>query len=145
MKKGNRQSQRRLGYDYSSPGQYFVTVCTKDCSCLFGTITNGIIVINDVGAGPCARPNDQPENGRPRGAAPTQELSLSDVIERFKSLTTTRYIEGVNDAGWQPFRGRLWQRNYHDHIIRNEQELTRIREYIWHNTNEWESENGASN
>jgi len=101
---------------------------------------HGIVVIAPVGAGSCARPNDQSEPGRPRGAAPTQVLSLSDVMERFKSLTTTRDITGVRNAGWEPFRGRLWQRNYHDRIIRNEQELNRIREYIRDNPTDWESD-----
>ena len=120
---------------------------------------HGVLVIEPVGAGPCARPMtvDQSEpvdlrdpqttrcglpdvRGRPRGAAPTQVLSLSDVMERFKSLTTTRYITGVRNSGWEPFRGRLWQRNYHDHIIRNEQELGRIREYIQNNPADWASD-----
>ena len=179
MKKRDRQSQRRSGYDYASPGRYFVTVCTTDRGCLFGQVADGEMVLNDagrmvdqvwvdiplhypgigvdivqvmpnhihgilviepVGAGPCARPNAPPEDGRPRGAAPTQVLSLSDVMERFKSLATTRYITGVRNAGWEPFRGRLWQRNYHDRIIRNEQELNRIREYIRDNPTDWESD-----
>jgi len=94
---------------------------------------HGIIVIEPVGAGPRTRPNGQPQDGRPRGAAPTPGLSLPDVIERFKSLTTTRYIAGVRNAGWQPFPGRLWQRNFHDHIVRNDRELARIRTDIRNN------------
>jgi len=61
-------------------------------------------------------------------------------VERLKSLTTTRYINGVKHNGWQPFPGRLWQRNYHDRIIRHETELNRVRTYICNNPANWESD-----
>jgi REP-associated tyrosine transposase len=52
-------------------------------------------------------------------------------------LTTARYQQGVINDGWLPFDGRLWQRNYHDRIVRDEDELTRIREYILNNPASW--------
>ena len=52
------------------------------------------------------------------------------MMERFKSLTTKRYIEGVRVHGWYSFSGKLWQRSYHDRIIRNATELNKIRTYI---------------
>ena len=67
-------------------------------------------------------------------------LSLSDIIERFKSLTTKRYIDGVNNNGWRLFPGQLWQRSFHDRIIRNEMELNHIRQYICNNPNEWDTD-----
>ncbi|MEN6536023.1 MAG: transposase [Bryobacteraceae bacterium] len=97
---------------------------------------HGIIVLS-VGAGPrgcplSARPtcdDSNPEEGQPRGVAPTKppRLSLSDVVHRFKSLTTNRYADGVKRHGWPPFPGRLWQRNYYEHIIRDDMALSRIR------------------
>jgi len=60
-------------------------------------------------------------------------LSLPDVVHRFKSMTTHQYIHGVKQSGWPPFPGKLWQRNYWEHIVRNEQDLTRLRAYIRHN------------
>lgn len=62
---------------------------------------------------------------------------LGTIIQRFKSITTTRYINGVMEKGWQPFDGRLWQRNYYDHIIRNERDLDRCRAYIEANPANW--------
>jgi hypothetical protein len=53
-------------------------------------------------------------------------------------MTTKRYADGVRRLGWEPFRGRLWQRNYYEHIIRNEKSLNRIREYILTNPMRWE-------
>ena len=65
-------------------------------------------------------------------------LSLPDVVHRFKALTTKRYIDGVKQLCWEGFSGRLWQRNYFEHIIRNEESLNRIRQYILENPARWE-------
>jgi len=53
-------------------------------------------------------------------------------------MSTNEYIRGVKQRGWKPFSGKLWQRNYWEHIIRNESELNRIREYIGDNPAKWE-------
>jgi putative transposase len=92
---------------------------------------HGIIVI--VGAGPRACPG----LGQPQGVAPTR-LSLPDVVHRFKSITTKRYTDGVKQTGWLPFPGKLWQRNYWEHVVRNEQEMDLIRQYIHNNPAQWE-------
>ena len=52
-------------------------------------------------------------------------------------MTTNEYIRGVKKYGWPRFAGRLWQRNYYEHVIRNETEMTRIREYILTNPARW--------
>ena len=70
------------------------------------------------------------------GGLPTG-LSLPDVVHRFKTMTTKRYTDGVKQNGWMRFDGKLWQRNYWEHIIRNENELNRIREYIQNNPTQW--------
>ncbi len=105
-----------------------------------------------VGAGPCACPADvparpanasatghpSPPTGQPQGVAPTKTMALAEVVHRFKTLTTKRYADGVKHHGWKPFPGRLWQRNYWEHVVRNERELHRIREYISTNPAKWE-------
>jgi REP element-mobilizing transposase RayT len=55
-------------------------------------------------------------------------------------MTTNAYIRGVKQFGWPPFPGQLWQRNYYDHIIRNESELDHVREYIRNNPLSWEQD-----
>jgi len=73
--------------------------------------------------------------------APTRDTpTLGDVLGAFKSITTYHYIKGVKTEGWPPFRGKLWQRSYHDRIIRDEDELERIREYILLNPGRWEED-----
>ena len=173
----HRRSIRLRDFDYFSAGAYFVTVCAQKRECLFGTIQDGQVELNDagkmvcevweqlsesypnidvdvslvmpnhfhgivvldVGAGPRACPLlDKPEEGHPQGGAPT--LSLPDIIHRFKSLTTAQYRKGVLQNGWVPFPGRLWQRNYYEHVIRNEGDLNHIRKYIVDNPLKWDSD-----
>jgi hypothetical protein len=62
---------------------------------------------------------------------------LPEIVHRFKTLTTKRYTDGVKHSGWTRFQVRLWQRNYYEHIIRDEESLNRIREYILNNPAQW--------
>ena len=62
---------------------------------------------------------------------------MGDIVGAFKSITTVMYTRGVQQSGWPSFRGRLWQRNYYEHIIRNDESLCRIREYIANNPLQW--------
>ena len=119
-----------------------------DASIVMPNHVHGVIVLgddggvgsNDVGAGPRACPErGKPQSsGQPRGVAPT--ISLPDVVHRLKTLTTKRYIDGVKSSDWASFAGRLWQRNYYEHIVRDENELRCIREYIVNNPLQWESD-----
>lgn len=68
---------------------------------------------------------------RPYGEA------VTDVIGAFKSITTHEYTVGVKQSGWWPFPGRLWQRNYYERVIRNDEELKSFREYIRFNPSRW--------
>ena len=64
--------------------------------------------------------------------------SLRRVVQWFKTMSTNEYIRSVKQHGWQPFFGRLWQRNYWEHVVRDEAELNRIREYTATNPVRWE-------
>ncbi len=125
--------------------KYYVGVET-DAFVVMPNHIHGIIVL--VGAGPRACP----AGGRVQGPAPTISsmlgnteqpqgvatiMSLPNVIHRFKTITTKRYADGVKQYGWTPFPGRLWQRNYYEHIIRSEESLNHIRQYIAGNPMNW--------
>lgn len=88
-----------------------------------------------VGAGlvPALEGSIDPNRATTR-VAPTM---LGDVVGAFKSRATVGYIQGVKNCGWPPFAGRVWQRNYYEHVIRNEDDLARIREYIASNPLQW--------
>jgi REP element-mobilizing transposase RayT len=55
-------------------------------------------------------------------------------------MTTNDYIHGVNELNWQAFNKRLWQRNYYEHIIRDENSYYKIAEYIENNVLNWEQD-----
>jgi REP-associated tyrosine transposase len=63
--------------------------------------------------------------------------SLSAVVQWFKTMTTNEYIHGVRELGWAPFPGRLWQRNYYEHVVRSQRDLDAIRKYIQENPGFW--------
>jgi putative transposase len=104
---------------------------------------HGILVLTDGDAGEAtterATTRVAPTNDGPVGAPLVgARVRLGDVVGAFKSLATTGYIGGVKANGWPEFRGRLWQRNYYEHIIRDEDALNRIRRYIDDNPAGWE-------
>lgn len=80
------------------------------------------------------RPNAQ--TGQPQGL-PLRNKTVGDMVGAFQSIVTVKYIHGVKTLGWQPFDGKLWQRNYYEHIIRNEQSYQTISEYIINNPAKW--------
>ena len=81
--------------------------------------------------------DNENENGQPQGFAPTKPKTVGDMVGAFQSIATVEYIRGVKQLGWQPFNGKLWQRNYWEHIIRDEQSYQRISAYIINNPKKW--------
>ena len=63
--------------------------------------------------------------------------TIGAIVGAFKSLTTVEYTHGVKTLQWPLFHKRLWQRNYYEHIIRDEASLNSIRQYIIDNPNRW--------
>ncbi len=83
-----------------------------------------------------------PQRGSPQpvGSSSTEGTSLATVIQWFKTMTTNEYIRGVKQLGWEPFDRKLWQRNYYEHIIRNERSYDNIANYILSNPQRWEND-----
>ena len=94
---------------------------------------HGIILINetnaDVGATHESPQPDPPQ--RPRGPIPG---SLGAIIGSYKSAVSRRIGQEYDIAG-------IWQRNYHDRIIRNRRELDAIWRYIEANPANWDADN----
>ncbi|WP_339731790.1 transposase [uncultured Gimesia sp.] len=63
--------------------------------------------------------------------------SLASIIGWFKSMTMNEYIRQVKSQGWPPFHQRLWQRNYYEHIIQDEDAWQEISDYIRTNPQRW--------
>jgi putative transposase len=70
----------------------------------------------------------------------SKPFSLSDLVHRFKSLTTRFYSDGVEKLGWPAYPGRLWQRNFYERIVRGPEEMNRLRQYIVDNPIRWQSD-----
>jgi putative transposase len=111
--------------------------------------SHGIIVT--VGVNPRVDSGQTREYGQTHGSAPTNPAPTNDaptndaptlgtIIQWFKTMTTNEYIRGVKELNWPPFPGKLWQRNYYEHIIRNDRELNAIRQYIIDNPAKWEQD-----
>ena len=161
----HRRSLRLKGYDYKQAGVYFVSMCTLNRTCFFGDIVNGEMMLNAEGqivAEEWIKTAEIRNNieldewvvmpnhfhgilviNECRGTArraPTVEQfgkpvsnSIPTIIRSFKSAVTKRINELRNSPG-----AKIWQRNYYEHIIRNEDELNCIREYITDNPLKWE-------
>ena len=77
--------------------------------------------------------------GQPQGIAPTGK-TVGNMIGAFQSIVTVEYIRGVKQNNYKPFDGKLWQRNYWEHIIRNENDYQRIAQYIINNPENWNND-----
>jgi len=81
------------------------------------------------------------DNGQPQGLPlPMKNKTLGDMVGAFQSITTVEYIRGVKNDDWRRFDKKLWQRNYWDHIIRNELSYNRIATYIKNNPAKWKED-----
>jgi len=69
-----------------------------------------------------------------------KEISLSTMIQWFKTMTTNAYIKGVKEGKFQAFDKKVWQRNYYEHIIRDESSYYKLIEYIKNNPKTWKED-----
>ena len=160
-----KNSNRLKDFDYANNGGYFITICTQNRENMFGEIVDKKMVLNDVGkmvdkwwqelrnkfgdirldefvimpnhlhgiitiVGADLRvcPNKKGEHiGSP----------LQKIMQWFKTMTTNEYFRNVKNKGWQTVDKKIWQRGYYDHIVRNEKELSNIRNYIQNNPLKW--------
>ena len=155
-----RRSIRLKGYDYASTGAYFVTICARglqmfftdpvlkqiveetwysqpkrfpsislDALAVMPNHVHLIVWLNAVGA-----PLAGARAPRPRRAGASPAPTLSQVIGAFKSIVATNWRRRNALYG----SARVWQRNYYERIIRDEDELNRVRDYILLNPLKWE-------
>jgi REP element-mobilizing transposase RayT len=145
----HRQSIRLKGYDYYQPGVYFITIVSKDRENLLGEIVNGEVHLSEWGQIAASTwedlVNHNPGVGLDayvvmpnhlHGIVIIKELnpisSLPEIIRQFKTYSARRINQKRRMAGIA-----VWQRNYYDHIIRNQNDLERVRQYIQNNPQQW--------
>ncbi len=182
----HRGTIRLGGYDYSSSGAYFVTVCTRNRECLFGEIKDGQMVLNEYGkivenewlktfdvrknvrldyyvvmpnhfhgilvlsenVGATRRVAQNYNNNinyTGNGCIPMKNRAfqrnaptglksntIGAIIGQFKSVVT-KQINQIRATPGIP----VWQRNYYEHIVRNDIDLNLIHKYILDNPLRW--------
>ena len=157
-----RKSIRLPGFDYSQPGAYFITVCTRNRASILGDVTEGKLCLNAAGRLAQAVWEELPQHyphvhldawtvmpnhvhgiailksdsvdhvGAGLKPAPTQRHGLPEIVRAFKTFSARRINALQGTAGTA-----LWQRNYYEHVIRDEAALDRIRQYIADNPARW--------
>jgi putative transposase len=162
----DRRSLRLKGYDYAQPGAYFVTVCANHKEHLFGEVAKEGMILCEAGriieeewlktamGRPYIKldqfvvmPNHvhgiiwivEDIGGTARCAPTVQQFgtavsaSLPAIIRAFKSAATKR----INVLRHVP-GAEVWQRGFYEHVIRDDESLNRIREYIVNNPRRWD-------
>ena len=71
------------------------------------------------------------------GASPVP--TISNIVGSFKSKTSVEYLRYINNKNLNVC-GQIWQRSFHDHIIRNDKSLNAIKNYIETNPKNWEND-----
>lgn len=172
---------RLKGYDYSSAGLYFITICCQDMVWRFGRVENGEMILNEFGqiahdewirlaerygnfeldvfqimpnhmhgiiklndgqlrsgksgvSGVSGESGVNPDRTGNEGKMP----SIADIVGAYKSIVSNNCLE-INKIRNQ-MMGKLWHRNYYEHIIRNERAYDNISNYILNNPKKWEED-----
>jgi len=102
---------------------------------------HGIIIIHNpepVGAGLVPDHDASLVHAHATRATTRVAPTLGEIIGTFKSITTHKYIQGVDEFAWPVFYKRLWQRNYYEHILRDQADYERIAGYILDNPANWD-------
>lgn len=156
----SRRSPRLRDFDYRQDGVYFVTIATYRMAQLFGQVVAGQVILTDLGILVDAEwrktaevrpsvdvdhyvvmPNhihgilfisESQHAVLSTGKTTLSANSLGSIVAQFKSVVTKRSRQLA-----YPPRSPIWKRNYYDHIVRNEQDLDRIRRYIIANPARW--------
>ncbi len=142
-----RKRQRMHAFDYREAGAYFVTICIDGRHCVLGAIREGTMRPSPIGTIVEQTWRDLPS------VVPSIELdafvlmpnhvhavvmirdagarALSDTVRVFKSWSSRR----VNSL--RGTHGPFWQRGFYEHVVRNGDDLDRIRQYIRENPMTW--------
>ena len=157
MELPKRKPNRLSSYDYDREGTYFLTICTQDRKCLLSKIVGGgaldapLNQLTDIGkiVEKYIRSGNQMDrvrvekyvlmpnhvhillmvemdtSGTPRASSPTMAV-VPRFVSAFKRLTNKEIGKDI------------FQRSYHDHVIRDKMDYLKIWEYIDNNPKQWE-------
>jgi REP element-mobilizing transposase RayT len=166
----HRRSVRLRGYDYSKAGAYFVTICTNGRRCLFGEIWEREMYLNGFGQIAYDVWEQLPERWKhvELGAfqimpnhmhgilvfQPVDEAvdlsnpklqwankpTLGQAIGAYCSIVSTQCLQYFKQNKAGEFLEKIWQRGFHEHIIRDMAAFDRISNYIINNPANWKND-----
>ena len=144
MEQPQRKKHRLSGYDYSAPGGYFITICTKEKRNLFWASNQlidgqpvltptGKIVLRCIQAIPTHYPGIQLDvfNIMPN------HIHLILMVTAPNSVSIVRVIQQMKRSVTVQAGVPVWQRDYYDHIIRSDAEYQNIWRYVAYNHWKW--------
>jgi len=155
-----RKLPRLAQFDYSSPGIYFITICTHEKQCLFGSVTPGdatkdaqmhLSPLGKLAKSTLLEIESHYDNIKIDNwiIMPNHVHLLMQITERIIPFPTSirfdipnvvgRYKAAVtrNARKTQIYTSKLWQSSFHDHIIRSEKDYLSIWQYISGNAGKW--------
>ena len=145
-----KRKQNRLScFDYRNPGYYFITICTRDKENLFWDHSNsenpklssiGIIVEQSI----CRIPNVYPIIHLDKYVVMPNHVHFILIVERYEEnpdgLSISTIVGQTKRVASKAAKRELWQRSFHDHIIRNEKDYQMIWKYIEDNPRKWKED-----
>jgi putative transposase len=167
LNKYRTPTARATWWNYANTGLYFITICTDNREQYFGKIENGKMILSEIGLivqqewdksfeiraelfcdvfvimpdhihailRIVVRTHGRAYIPQSHGVAYRPPKSISSFVAGFKSAATKR----INEFRNMP-KSPVWQHRFHDHIIRNESEYFRIKEYILENPKNWNAD-----
>lgn len=136
-----RKSNRLKNYDYSSNGLYFITVCVNDMECLFGYVDmeNNMVILNDDGKRVdfYIQKIDEVDNYI---IMPNHIHFIIRLDKDRNNKSIQRIISGFKRAVSMDFGYSPWQKSFHDHIIKSDEEYANIWNYVENNANKWKDD-----
>ena len=156
MERPVRKPNRIPNYDYSTPGAYFITVRTKDKKCILGKIVGASIARPPVAIlSPIGKivesvileiPVRYPAISVERYAIIPNHIHLLLQINTDESgramlaPTISRVIQQMKGVITKKIGQSIWQKLYHDHVIRGEADYLKIWQYIDNNPARWQED-----
>lgn len=135
-----RKSLRLSNYDYGNAGIYFITFCTKDKKCILGEVIEGQVHLSPVGVITKCVIDDAVQTNMSVlqfVIMPNHVHLLVQIHQKQSKWGLGRFVSYIKGNVSRACCGLCWQRGYYDHIVRNEKDLARCREYIANNPLQW--------
>ncbi len=154
-----RKPTRLKGYNYSQNGVYFLTVCTKAKECILGSVVGDGVL--DVPQMHLSEYGKIVEKCITEMAETYEHITFDNyvIMPNHIHLLVMIYSDDKEKISVSPQNAEIpklistlkrfvnrkigyniWQRSYHDHIVRNEKEYNNIWEYVEYNASKWKDD-----